>query len=143
LIVKLRPKGHAAFVNYYGLKEYMIVLPQDPGPLLNILPSSDLRLNDVIKVFWMGKSFPPTADLKSVLQIRKDKVLGALRFLVRRNELYRDIQINYPLMDGWADDFIPTEIAENITCVTNSDHHCQSSTREQRKRLCCRSGCCS
>jgi hypothetical protein len=26
-------------------------------------------------------------------------------------------------MDGWADDFVPTEIADNITCVTNSDHH--------------------
>jgi hypothetical protein len=123
LIVKLRPKGQAAFVNYYGLKGHMIVLPQDPGPLLSILPSSDLKFNDVIKVFWMGKSLPPTANLKSVLRIRKDKVLGALHFLVQHNKLYRDIQINYPLMDSWADDYIPTEIVENITCVTNSDHH--------------------
>ena len=44
LIAKLRPKGHAAFVNYYGLKGHTIVLPQDPGPLLNVLSSSDLRL---------------------------------------------------------------------------------------------------
>jgi hypothetical protein len=119
LIIKLRPKGQAAFVNYYGLKGHMIVLPQDPS----ILPSLDLKLNDVIKVFWMGKSLPPTANLKYVLQIRKDKVLGTLRFLVQHNKLYRDIQINYPLMDSWADDYIPTEIVDNITWVTNSDHH--------------------
>ena len=80
LIVKLRPKGQAAFINYYGLKGHMIVLPQDPGPLLSILPSSDLKLNDVTKVFWMGKSLPPTANLKSVLRIRKDKVSRGFAF---------------------------------------------------------------
>jgi len=29
----------------------MIVIPQDPGPLLQILPSPELRLDNLIKVF--------------------------------------------------------------------------------------------
>ena len=122
-IVKLRPGGRPASVNYYALKGHMIVLPQDPGPLLTILPSSDLRLHDVIKVFWMGKSLPSTVDLKPVLRVRKNKVLAALLFLVRHNDLYRQVQINYPLTDGWAEDFIPSEISDNITYIANSDHH--------------------
>jgi hypothetical protein len=100
LIIKLRPGGHAASVNYYALKGHMIVLPQDPGPLLSILPNSDLRLNDVIKVFWMGKSLPSTIDLKPVLRVRKDKVLAALHFLVGHNRLYQDIK-NKSHVDGW------------------------------------------
>jgi hypothetical protein len=27
------------------------------------------------------------------------------------------------MIEGWADDFIPPEIADNITCLTDSDHH--------------------
>ena len=77
------PPACPASVNYYALKGHMIVLPQDAGPLLTILPGSDLRLNDVIKVFWMGKSLPSTVDLKPVLRVRKDKVLAALFFLVQ------------------------------------------------------------
>ena len=27
------------------------------------------------------------------------------------------------MIDGWANDFIPPEIADNITCLANPDHH--------------------
>jgi hypothetical protein len=73
----------------------MIVLPQDPGPLLSTLPSSDFRLNDVIKVFWMGRSLPSAADLKPVLRVRKDKVLAALHFLIQYSEWYQCVGLNY------------------------------------------------
>ena len=47
-ILKLRPGKPAA---YNALRGHMIVVPQNPGPLLQILPNPELRLSDHIKVF--------------------------------------------------------------------------------------------
>ncbi|PVH90251.1 hypothetical protein DM02DRAFT_665324, partial [Periconia macrospinosa] len=48
-ILKLRPGGRASPTNYNALRGHMIVIPQDPGPLLQILPSPELRLDNLIK----------------------------------------------------------------------------------------------
>ena len=122
-ILKLRPGGHTSPTNYNALRGHMIVIPQDPGPLLQILPSPELKLENLIKVFWLGKFPPRNQDLKPFLQVRKDKVLAVLLYLVRHNRLYHDITINYTMIEGWTDEFIPPEITNNITCLTNSDHH--------------------
>jgi len=87
VILKLRPGGHVSPVNYHALKGHFIVIPQDPKPLLTILPSPDLHLHDVIKVFWLGERPPMKDDLKYALLMRKAKVLAALQFLVQRCEL--------------------------------------------------------
>ena len=100
----------------------MIVIPQDPGPLLPILPSPELRLDNLIKVFGLGKHPPTNGDLKPFLQVRKDKVLTALQYLVQHNHLYHDLTINYTMMASWPDDFIPPEITDNITCLKDSSY---------------------
>ena len=41
--------------NYNAFRGHMIVIPQEPGPLLQILPSPELRLDNLIKVFWLGE----------------------------------------------------------------------------------------
>jgi hypothetical protein len=122
-ILKLRPGGRASPLTYNALRGHMIVIPQDPGPLLQILPSSELRLDNLIKVFWLGKRAPADAELKPFLQVRKDKVLAALQYLVRHNHLYHELTINHALMDDWSEDFIPPEIRDNIICLESSDHH--------------------
>jgi hypothetical protein len=101
----------------------MIVIPQDPGPLLQILPSPELRLDNLIKVFWLGKRPPTNHDLKPFLCVRKDKVLMALHYLVQHNHLYHDITINHTMIENWSDEFIPPEIADNITHLEDTDHH--------------------
>jgi hypothetical protein len=65
-------------INYKALRGHIIVIPQDPRPLLQILPSPKLRLDSLIKVFWLGKRVPADADLKPFLKVRKDKVLTSL-----------------------------------------------------------------
>jgi hypothetical protein len=122
-IIKLRPGGRASPTNYNALRGHMIVIPQDPGPLLQILPSLELRLNNLIKVFWLGKHPPTNTDLKPFLRVRKDKVLTALHYLVQHNHLYHDIAINYTMIESWSDEFVPPEIADNITHFENPDHH--------------------
>ena len=71
-ILKLRPGNPVA---YNALRGHIIVVPQNPGPLLQMLPSPELRLSDHIKVFWLGKKIPLDADLKPFLQVRMSKVL--------------------------------------------------------------------
>lgn len=99
----------------------MIVIPQDPGPLLQILPSPELSLDNIIRVFWLGKRAPADAELKPFLQVRKDRVLAALQYLVHHNHLYQDLTINHDMMDGWSDEFVPSEIHDSIICLGSSD----------------------
>jgi hypothetical protein len=85
----------------------MVVIPQDPRPLLHILP---------IKAFWVGKTQPSPHDLKQFLTIRKNQVLSTLRWLVRNNRHYHDLIINYPLLSSWPDDFIPHRPSSPLKC---------------------------
>jgi hypothetical protein len=68
-ILKLRPRGRSSPTIYNAIRGYIIVIPQDPGPLLHILPSPELRLDNLIKVFWLGKRVLANVDLKPFLQI--------------------------------------------------------------------------
>jgi hypothetical protein len=71
-ILKLRPGNRQSPSNYYALYGQIIVFPQKPGTLLQ------LRFQDIIKVFCVGKLQPSPDDLKPFLKIRKHQVLAAL-----------------------------------------------------------------
>ena len=122
-ILKLRPGGRPSPVSYNALNGHMIVMPQDPGPLLHILPGPELALNTLITVIWLGKQPPVLTELKPFLQVRKDKVLSALQYLVQNNPVYKNVTINHNMIESWDDDFIPSEIANNVIHATHSDHH--------------------
>lgn len=51
VVLKPRPGGYASSVSYYSLPSHFIIIRQDPGPLLDILPSPELTLYSLIKVF--------------------------------------------------------------------------------------------
>ena len=121
-ILKLRPGNRRSPSNYYALRGHMVVVPQNPGPLLHILPSPDLRLQDIVKVFWMGKCQSSSDDLIPYLQIRKTRVLNALLWFVSHHQHYRDLTINYSLLSTWPETFIPSQISANITHVDIPDH---------------------
>lgn len=123
LILKLRPGGRSSPVTYRAIRGHFIVIPQDPEPLLRILPSPDLNLDNVIKVLWLGKSPPMEADLTPFLLVRKFKVLAALQYLIQHNRVYQDTAINYHMIDDWTDDFIPPDVRDNIICLDNPDSH--------------------
>jgi hypothetical protein len=122
VVLKLRPGGHLSPVNYHALRGHFIVIPQDPGPLLDILPSPELTLHSLIKVFWLGPRPPKDSDLTPFLLVRKVKVLAALQYLVQYNHLYRHLTINRPMIDDWTDDFIPPELRDSIICLDEPDH---------------------
>jgi hypothetical protein len=121
-ILKLRPGNRQSPSNYYALEGHLIVFPQEPGTLLEILPSPTLRYQDIIKVFWVGKLQPSSDDLKPFLKIRKRQVLAALLWLVGHNRYYHDLRINYSLLSSWPVEFVPEQISANITYIDVSDY---------------------
>ncbi|KAJ5370019.1 uncharacterized protein N7496_006111 [Penicillium cataractarum] len=123
VVVKLRPGGQASPANYRALRGHFIVIPQDPKPLLRILPDPNLEFTDFIKVFWLGKNTPTAADLQPFFTVRKHKVLTALRYLVQHNPLYGDIAVEHSAMDEWPDEFVPSEIQQQVICLSSTDHH--------------------
>jgi hypothetical protein len=66
-ILKLRPGDRSSPTIYNVIRGHIIVIPQDPGPLLHILPSPELRLDNLIEVFWLGKCVLADIDLKLFL----------------------------------------------------------------------------
>ncbi|KAF9884384.1 hypothetical protein FE257_001840 [Aspergillus nanangensis] len=119
----LHSGGHPSPVNYHALRGHFIVIPQDPGPLLDILPSPELTLHSLIKVFWLGTRPPQESDLSPFLLVRRAKVLAALQYLVQYNHLYRDLTINRPMIDDWSGDLIPLELRDSIIRLDESYNH--------------------
>lgn len=122
VIVKLRPGGRRSSISYRALRGHFIVIPQDPGPLLQILPSPQLKLDELIKVFWLEDRPPTYEDLSPFLVIRRVRVLAALQYLVRNNHLYQSLTIDQSTIDDWSDEFIPPELEDNIIRLDQSDH---------------------
>jgi Domain of unknown function (DUF6570) len=113
-VLKLRPNGAYNPAAYNRLRGHIVVLPQNPGPLLNILPSAELELHEKIKVVWFGDRLPTADDLKPYLEVRKQVVYQALQWLRLYNKLYSGIVVDEELLNSWADSFIPGELENSI-----------------------------
>jgi len=98
-ILKLKPNGVRNPTAYNGIRGHIVTIPQNPGPLLDILPSPDLQFHDHIRVVWTGKTEPTVDDLKPFVEVRKEKVIRALLWLCENNTLYNSVQINYELIN--------------------------------------------
>ncbi len=107
---------------YRGVRGHSVLLPQNPGPLLILLLSETTSIDDVVRVVWAGKTSPQSEQLSGFVSIRKHCVIGALQWLVANNPLYKNIQINYCLLETWEDEFIPSGIMDNIVHC-NADQH--------------------
>ncbi|KAJ5751423.1 uncharacterized protein N7511_008388 [Penicillium nucicola] len=120
-ILKLRPGGRSSPANYHALRGHFIIIPQDPKPLLQILPSPELQFTELVKVFWMGRQPPKDADLRPFLIVRKNRVLAALQYLIQHNPLYQDVTISHSTMENWPDDFVPSALQQDIICLDETD----------------------
>ena len=113
-ILKLKPNGLRNPTAYNNIRGHIVTIPQNPGPLLDILPSPDLQFHDYIRVIWTGKTEPTVDDLKPFVEVRKDKVIQALLWLCEHNPLYKSVNINHELINQWAESFIPPLLQEAI-----------------------------
>jgi hypothetical protein len=121
VILKLRPGGRSSPANYHALRGHFIIIPQNPKPLLQILPSPELQLTELVKVFWMGRQPPTDQDLRPFLVVTKNRVLAALRYLIQHNPLYQDVAISHSTLENWPDDFVPSALQQDIICLDETD----------------------
>ncbi len=121
-ILKLRPAGSSLSTSYQRVCDYAVVLPQNLGLLLTLLPSSSLILHDVIQVIWAGKQPHTNVDISPFVYVKRSKILDALFWLKQNNALYKNIKVNYILLDNWDDEFILTGIKSRVLqCDPNLD----------------------
>ena len=113
-ILKLKPNGFRSPAAYNAIRGHIVNIPQNPGPLLDILPSPALQFHEHIKIVWSSKTEPTEEDLKDFVQIRKDKVIRALLWLCEHNPLYGSVQVNHQLLAQWSDAFIPSVLQEAL-----------------------------
>ncbi len=71
---------------------------------------------------WAGKISPQAEQLSGFVSIWKHRIIGALQWLVANNPLYENIQINYRLLETWEDEFIPSDIMDNIIHYNANQH---------------------
>ncbi len=74
-ILKLRPSEAFNPAAYSCIKGHAVLLPQNPAPLLNLLPSPTLALHDVIRIVWVGQGRPTDSDLRHFILVRKQPLL--------------------------------------------------------------------
>lgn len=113
-ILKLRPNNRFNPGAYRGIRGHAVLLPQNPGPLLTLLPSDLAALGDVVRIIWLESTSSQRKDLQKFVSVRKHRIIEVLEWLKAHNPLYIDISINYPLLSTWEDEFIPQGITDHL-----------------------------
>ncbi|KAJ7822588.1 hypothetical protein B0H13DRAFT_1508745, partial [Mycena leptocephala] len=86
--LELGPNGQ------YASRGNVCILPQDPGPLLRILPPPLSALHNEVCIILVGSpDTPVTASMlkNTPLLVRRSKIVDALLWLILNNSLYADL----------------------------------------------------
>ncbi len=118
-ILKLRLSGAFNPATYSRIKGHAILFPQNPTPLLNLLPSPTLALHDVIRIVWVGQGRPTDSDLRHFILVRKQTLVDTLTWLQTNNSLYRNVVINHDILSGMPHEFIPEGISFRVVIMEN------------------------
>ncbi|KZS90830.1 hypothetical protein SISNIDRAFT_475274 [Sistotremastrum niveocremeum HHB9708] len=104
-IIHLKEDGELSNISFTqrGMKGNIIVFPQRPDRLLDILPPSVDDIITPICVVFVGSCKPSKVWLKNnakPLVVRREKVRRALQWLQRNNPLYSDVRIDHELLNS-------------------------------------------
>ncbi|KZO89457.1 hypothetical protein CALVIDRAFT_454436, partial [Calocera viscosa TUFC12733] len=114
-IVQLQEGRHGTSpANQRGIVGHIIIYPQKPETLLDVLPLATDQLADMICVIFVGAN-PPTREwlIKHArpLVVRRQKVMTALAWLRANNPLYSDVRVDESALDGLAEeDILPFHV---------------------------------
>ena len=107
-----------------GMKGHVIIYPQRPSEIVNLLPTSKQDILTPICILFVG-STPPTAkwlrEKAKPLCVRREKVRAALEWLKINNPLYRDVTINHALLNEFEEEEILPFHIEHIPSSDASD----------------------
>jgi hypothetical protein len=116
-----------------GMKGHIIVYPQRPSDIANILPPSLEEMSTPICVVFVGSS-PPTAEWlrekAKPLAVRREKVRAALIWLKSHNRHYKDITINKTVLNDLDDHQILPVHVEHVlpNCASETLTSCYDSS---------------
>lgn len=100
-VIQLSPSRTGSTASYHWIWGRTIILLQNHGLLLTILPSSNLVPHNMICIAWISKRLHTAFDICFFVSIWKTRVLEAPCWLKANNLLYKDIIINLDLLHMW------------------------------------------
>ena len=122
-IVQLKEENQSVVTpdSQRGMKGHIIIYPQRPSEIANLLPPSKQEILTPVCVLFVG-STPPTAqwlrEKAKPLCVHREKVRAALKWLKINNPLYQDVSINESLLNEFED----TEILPfHVEHIVSSD----------------------
>ncbi|KAJ7911719.1 hypothetical protein B0H13DRAFT_1451694, partial [Mycena leptocephala] len=95
-IIQLREENQGLIpaTTQRGIKGHMIIYPQQPSKIADILPPSIEEITSPVCILFVGSS-PPTPEWlrehAKALAVNAGRVRAALRWLKTHNHLYKDI----------------------------------------------------
>ncbi|KAJ7215441.1 hypothetical protein GGX14DRAFT_307449, partial [Mycena pura] len=97
-----------------GMKGHIVIYPQRPSRIAQLLPPALDEITDPICVLFVGAK-PPTPEwLKEhakPLTVRPQKVRTALKWLQQHNRLYKDVILNEEVLSSMPDKYVlPVQI---------------------------------
>ncbi|KAL7271376.1 hypothetical protein RUND412_005876 [Rhizina undulata] len=117
-IAKFSPTHSNTLYGFYRkIKRHVIVVVENPIPLLEILSSLDSVLGESIEVLWVGREKHSMEELTPHLQPQRDIILQALRGFIRDNPCYHDVKIDEATINSWPAVFIPPVLVDSMTVI--------------------------
>jgi hypothetical protein len=110
-----------------------VAVKQDPSNLLAILPTRDLLAHTTITVSLEKETPPSEENLARFCSVDKNKVLLALLWLCANNPVYKEVTIDYELLDSWPDNHIPREIRDAFLVLGPSDRPTDAVVTDERE----------
>jgi hypothetical protein len=107
-----------------SIKGHVIIYPQRPSAISEILPPPLDEVSTPICVVFVGSSPPTDEWLRTKakpLTVRREKVRNALIWLKAHNPLYKDITINNDLLNNLPDDYMLPVHIEHVLPNTARD----------------------
>ncbi|CAF1608295.1 unnamed protein product, partial [Adineta ricciae] len=121
-IVKLQSSFHSMETAQSALRGNCISFPQNVVNIAESLPLTLDQLCESLKIIFIGTQLPEKIRVKSILTVRKKKILNALQWLRQNNPLYRNIMINSSSIDHLPDDDVPECLWKTMEVSNNIEH---------------------
>ncbi|CAF1541738.1 unnamed protein product, partial [Rotaria sp. Silwood1] len=100
-----------------ALKGNVITFPQNISDIARCLPLSLNTLPEIIKIIFVGRTFPKKDRIRSILTVRRDIVRKALIWLSKNNILYKDVYIDDLLIDTLPINDVPDCLWNTMSLV--------------------------
>ncbi|KAK0469453.1 uncharacterized protein EV420DRAFT_1257275 [Desarmillaria tabescens] len=137
LVVQLKDEGETdskGTVYQRGVEGHMIVYPQRPGNIAEMLPPSVEEITSPLCVIFVGSKLPSKEwlrDKAKPLWVNGGRVRRALNWLRANNPLYKDIHLNEEVLERLDEDpvlpihiqhIIPTKATLDSTSRYDNQH---------------------